>query len=347
MKRINHFLWLCAGANLSILNRCPTEASKYAGIGATILFTGILATLASGYALFSVFDNIYYSIGFSMLWGLMIFNLDRYIISSMKKTDKKNGELKMAIPRIALALIIATVISKPLELKMFEKEIDTELTSMELNIIEAQEGEIQGGYQARITTYNSEIQNLKQEISDAKSHRNDLTNLARQEVDGTGGSKKRNAGPIYQIKKQNANQASDELIGIINTNDPLIQSKRAEIARINSTMLSEIEKLEEVNYNGLAAQMEALSNLKSQSTAITLADWFIFLLFICLELSPIFVKLMSSKGPYDEILAAHEHTQSCHSLEKIAQTSAHTRSQNIMLDDPEKSFLRKGLTSHL
>jgi len=347
MKRINHFLWLCAGANSSILHRCPTEASKYAGIGATIFFTGILAALASGYALFSVFENIYYSIGFGMLWGLMIFNLDRYIISSMRKTDEKNGELKMAIPRIALALIIATVISKPLELKMFEKEINTELTSMELKIIEAQEREVQSKYYARITAHNSEIQNLKQEISAAKTHRDNLTNLARQEADGTGGSKKRNAGPIYKIKKQNADQADSELHEIIKINDPLIQSKRDEVTRMNSTMLSEIENLEEVSYNGLAARMEALSNLKSKSAAIAIADWFIFLLFICLELSPIFVKLMSAKGPYDEVLAAHEHTYSCRSMEKIARTSAQTRSQNIMLDDPEKSFLRKGLTSHL
>jgi hypothetical protein len=347
MKRISHFLWSCAGANTSILNRCPTEASKYAGVGATILFTGILAALASGYALFSVFENIYTSICFGLLWGLMIFNLDRYIISSMRKTAKKNEVLKMALPRIALALIIAIVISKPLELKMFEREINTELTSMQLQIMDTQQGEIQGKYQARINGTNSEIQHLKQEINVAKSHRDHLNDLARQEADGTGGSKKRNAGPIYQIKKQNADQADRELQQILITNNGLIDAKRNEIARIDSSMLAEIDNMEEVSYNGLAARLEALSNLKSKSAAIAIADWFIFLLFICMELSPIFVKLMSKIGPYDEILAAHEHMHSCHALQKIARTSAQTRSQNIMLDDPEKSFLKKGLTTHL
>ncbi len=347
MKRVNHFLWLCAGANRSIIYRCPTEGSKYVGIGATILFTGILAALASGYALYTIFENIYYSIGFGVLWGLMIFNLDRYIISSMRKTDQKNGELKMAIPRIALALIIATVISKPLELKMFEKEINTELIEMELSIIENQENKVQLRHQSKIVELNTEIAALKKEIAIAKSHRDKLTNLARQEADGTGGSGKRNPGPIYQIKKQNADLADQELTAIANTNNPLIESKLAEISRVKSTVTTEISNLEEVNYDGLAARMEALSNLKSKSNAIAMADWFIFLLFICLELSPIFVKLMSSKGPYDEILAAHEHAHNCHSLEKIAQKSAQTRSQNIMLDDPEKSFLRKRLASYL
>jgi hypothetical protein len=347
MKRINHFLWLCAGANRSIIYRCPTEGSKYVGIGATILFTGILAGLASGYALYTIFESLYYSIGFGILWGLMIFNLDRYIISSMRKTDQKHGELKMALPRIALALIIATVISKPLELKMFEKEINTELTVMQLAITEQQENKVRFKHQSKIATLNSEIKLLKNEIGIAKSHRDELTNLARQEADGTGGSGKRNAGPIYQIKKQNADLAGKELSITTNTNHPLIQSKIKEIDQIKSTISQEVDNLGAVTYNGLAARMEALSNLKSKSNAIAMADWFIFLLFICLELSPIFVKLMSGKGPYDEMLVAHEHAHSCHSLEKIAQKSAQTRSQNIMMDDPEQSFLRKGLASHL
>lgn len=347
MKRINHFLWLCAGANRSIIYRCPTEGSKYVGIGATILFTGILAALASGYALYTIFGNIYYSVGFGILWGLMIFNLDRYIISSMRKTDQKNSEVKMAAPRIALALIIATVISKPLELKMFEKEINTELTEMELTIIENQENKVRFKHQSKIVKLNAEIQALKKEIGLVKIHRDKLTDLARQEADGTGGSGKRNPGPIYKIKKRNADQADQELVATTNANNPLIQSKLEEIAQIKSTIGTEINNLEEVSYNGLAARLEALSNLKEKSSAIAMADWFIFLLFICLELSPIFVKLMSSKGPYDEMLAAHEHAHSCHSLEKIAQKSAQTRSQNIMLDDPEKTFLSKGLTSHL
>ena len=253
----------------------------------------------------------------------------------------------MAIPRIALALVIATVISKPLELKMFEKEINTELTDMQLAIANKQEAAVENKYQQRIGILNAEILTLKGEIEIAKTHRDELVNLARQEADGTGGSGKRNPGPIYKIKKQNADQASRELAVAMENNNPLINSKLLEIEGLKKTILTEVNNLEKVSYNGLAARMQALSNLKSKSSAIAIADWFIFLLFICIELSPILVKLMSNKGPYDELLTAHEHTHSCHTLEKIVQKSAQTRSQNIMLDDPEKSFLKKGLTSLL
>ena len=347
MKRINHFLWMCAGANSSILKRCPTEGSKYAGIGTAVLFTGVLAAIASGYALFTIFDNVYYSVGFGLLWSLVIFNLDRYIVSSMKKSDDSAKEWKLATPRILLAVIIAVVISKPLELKMFEKEINTELIAMKMSIEEGRHLRIKTQHQSTINNLNQEINQLKQEVNTAKIHRDQLLEMAKQEADGTGGSGKKNLGPIYKVKKANADQADVELSELSRKNQQLIDQKLSEIESTKGVIKIEINQLDEVNHNGLAARIEALSNLKSKSTAIAFADWFIFLLFICIELSPILVKLMSHRGPYDELLEVHEHKHSCHSLEKIAQQSAHTRSQNIMLDDPEKSFLRKGLSSHL
>src|SRR6187402_2901444 len=131
MQKITSFFWLCSGANRTLLEKCPTEASKYAGIGATIFFTGLFAALAGGYALYTVFDNAWIASGFGLLWGFMIFNLDRYIVSSMRKESKPAREWLLASPRIILAIIISLVIAKPLELKIFEKEIEPELVVME------------------------------------------------------------------------------------------------------------------------------------------------------------------------------------------------------------------------
>ena len=56
--------------------------------------------------------------------GLLILNLDRFIVSTIKKRDSFRNELLQASPRVAPAIIIAVVISKPLETKIFEKEIN-------------------------------------------------------------------------------------------------------------------------------------------------------------------------------------------------------------------------------
>src|SRR4051812_35234750 len=89
-ERINplkKFFLICSGAGLEILNRpeCSIELNKYMGIGATIFSTAALASLSGGYALFTVFRSIPMAICFGLIWGGIIFNLDRYIVSTIKK----------------------------------------------------------------------------------------------------------------------------------------------------------------------------------------------------------------------------------------------------------------------
>src|SRR5690606_9123723 len=122
---LKHFFIICSGADSDILDSCSKgEQNKYAGIGATVFFTAVMAFIASSYALYTVFDTVFTAVFFGIVWGFLIFNLDRYIVSTIKKTDNFIDELLQATPRILLAIIIAVVISKPLELKIFEKEIE-------------------------------------------------------------------------------------------------------------------------------------------------------------------------------------------------------------------------------
>ncbi|MFT6971571.1 MAG: hypothetical protein ACJAXX_002145, partial [Roseivirga sp.] len=135
MQQLKEFFWFCAGVNRSLIKRCPTDTSKYTGIGAAVFFTGLLAALSGGYAIFTVFDSVGWAIGFGLLWGLIIFNLDRFIVSTMRKQKKAFArELLTASPRIVLAIMLAIVISKPLELKIFSKEIDRKLVTLEEEI---------------------------------------------------------------------------------------------------------------------------------------------------------------------------------------------------------------------
>src|SRR5690606_29352719 len=96
--------------------------NKYAGIGATVFFTAVMAFIAASYALYTVFDNIPVAIGFGLVWGLLIVNLDRFIVATDKKRYSFFDAIMQASPRLTLAVIIAIVISKPSELKIFEKE---------------------------------------------------------------------------------------------------------------------------------------------------------------------------------------------------------------------------------
>ncbi len=84
---IKRFFLFSSGATRLILDMkgCEVEHSKYVGIGVTIFFTAVLAALSGGYAMFTVFRNGWLALAFGMLWGLIIFNLDRFIVSSIRK----------------------------------------------------------------------------------------------------------------------------------------------------------------------------------------------------------------------------------------------------------------------
>lgn len=320
MKNIKEFFWFCAGVNRSLLKRCPTDSAKYTGIGAAVFFTGVLAALSGGYAIYTVFENIWWALGFGLLWGTIIFNLDRFIVSTMRKQKKGFArEFLTASPRILLAVMLAIVISKPLELRIFSKEIDRKLVTLEEEIYQKEIADLDHRYVNQLDIIQSQISSLKNEIETKTNTRNELARLAQQEADGTGGSGKRNPGPIYQIKKTDADKAQQELDLVTQTNLPLIAEKQTEWNRLFTEKQAEVAGLKRNPWNGMAAQLQALHILGKENSAIYWANAFIMLLFILLECTPIISKLIAGRGPYDEMLEIREHFFKNHNIEKLAE----------------------------
>lgn len=316
MTAVTRFFLFCSGVEQEVLKQCPTDTNKYVGIGATVLFTGVLAFFSSAYAIHTVFDNYFFAVLFGLIWGLMIFNLDRYIVSSMKSRGSFFRDFVVAFPRLIMAVLLALVISKPLELKIFEKEINAELITMEQEVFKTQETVVKNRYQEQIEDYQRQAADLQTEIDKAAQVRDTLALMALQEADGTGGSGKKNLGPIYRAKKADADKAQAELQATQERILPLIAEKQKAASDLDSLMQSEITTLERKPYGGMAARMEALHRLGEQSKAIFLANIFIMLLFIAIETAPIFVKLISYRSPYDFVLHQHEYVFEMDNLEK-------------------------------
>ncbi|MCS5490264.1 DUF4407 domain-containing protein [Algoriphagus limi] len=310
MNSLTRFFWFCSGANFSILKRTPTESNKYVGIGATVFFTGVLAALAAGYALFTVFQSIWPAIGFGLLWGLMIFNLDRFIVSSMRKKENAWAEWKLAIPRLVLAVLLALVISKPLELKMFEREINRKLDEKKTEFIAQSKANLAKGF-PEIQELEAKIDTLKLEVKEAEAFRDKL----QQEYDAERFGEKTTStsgivglGTNAKKKEQQLDAAQSALNSLRERNQVRIDTLEAQIREFMALRQQEFEKQQPgiEGFDGLAARMDALSALTEESGAMALANVFIMLLFIAIETAPIFVKLISPRGPYDELLELHE-----------------------------------------
>ena len=341
------FFWHCSGADLELLKRCPTETSKYVGIGATIFFTGLFAALSGGYALYTVFDSFLISALFGLVWGLMIFNLDRYIVSSMRKEGRPLREFALATPRILLAVLISVVIAKPLELKVFDKEIQPELTVMEQESYARQEQQLRSRFTPSLDSLGTEIQKLKQETLEKAAKRDELKRLAQEEADGTGGSRQRNLGPIYKVKKMDADAAELELLQLSAQNQERISVLENNIRTTDSTMFAQLDALDKSRINGLAARIEALNRITEKSIAVTWAHWFIILLFIAIETAPVFVKLISGKGPYDNLLKIAEHGFVAQEIELTAETNTLTKDRSSQFSTYEKEYVSNALDARL
>ena len=300
---LKKFFITCSGADKNILENCANgEQNKYVGIGATVFFTAVMATIAGSYALFTVFDNIYAAIAFGVIWGLLIFNLDRFIVSTIKKTDSKFKEFLQASPRIILAIIIAIVISKPLELKLFEKEINNVLLTEKNQMTLDNKKQIAEQFTPEIESINSEIAVLKQEITSKEKETNILYETYIAEAEGRKGTKKLGKGPVYEEKRAKHDDFLDALNQLKKVNSEKIKQKESAIVSlIEKQKLAEIKSQPIIsNFDGLMARIDALGKLP------WLPSFFIFLLFLAIETSPIIAKLLAQKGEYDFKLEDYE-----------------------------------------
>lgn len=300
---LQQFFILCSGADASLLKTCSQgEQNKYAGIGATVFFTAVMAFLASAYALYTVFDTIYAAIFFGLIWGLLIFNLDRFIVSTIKKRDSFGNELMQATPRIILAVIIAVVISKPLEMKIFEKEINQVLLEQKNELTLANKDQIALQYNPVIEELNQDIAALKTEIDTQEAETNALYDTYITEAEGTAGTMLLGKGPVYAEKREKHDAALAELQDLKKANADKIIAIETQIVGLQSEYAIAVKDSQPIidGFDGLMARINALGELP------WFPSFFIFLLFLAIETSPIIAKLLAPKGEYDIKLEEEE-----------------------------------------
>jgi hypothetical protein len=326
MNTISRFFWFCSGAHIATLEKHPTDHNKYIGIGATIFFTGLFAALSGGYAMYFVFKGdaaaVIFALLFGLVWGLAIFNMDRYIVSSINKSASTNKQILQATPRVLLAIMIGLVISRPLELKIFDKEIKERLKVSYLN-----------HQRSKIDTLNAAFGNKYKiemgKLGEVKSQRDSLQSAIKTDR--------------QKLNFEIFGNKTTETSGVMGYG-PYAKRKEAELAlreRDLDTLSSEVRKLENFvdgrkQFDGLLSeklytgkQLDSLTSIAGfadrnwalgqlsfspdgkKDVNTSLAVTFIGLLFVFFECLPVFVKLMSSRGPYD------------HSIQNIETAQAH------------------------
>jgi hypothetical protein len=317
------FLWNCAGADHEILKySCYADHVKYAGLGGVVFATGVLAALSMGFAIHTIFENWFATIPVAIIWSLIIFNLDRFIVSSTGKGDYKDSiggwEILNASPRIIMAVFIGITISAPLETYIFQKEIQREWQLSMDQLAISKSFEILTTEAQRDSQITLEVRKLEKEFNEQQVIYEDAKRNFNSEMDGGAGA--RGYGTEAKIKESNMKKEEEKLRDIEKKRDSLRLILSNNEKGIKEKQDSAIALIKSVK-PGFLDQLMMIERLASQGKTVPKFDpatnkivkgqeieiygnawyqvWAVRLLFLLIEIAPIFFKLMLTKSPYD------------------------------------------------
>lgn len=316
---LNEFFWWCAGVDKEIIRQYPDEYAKFACMGATIFFTALMALLSGGYAISSVFhDTTIGALGcnkigalFGLFWGALIFNLDRFMVTSMKYKDSLLKKVLMLSPRLLIAVFIGLVISVPVEMKIFDDKIQGQI-----RIDQAKDqAKVDEKYEIQLEPINTEINGLQKEIAEESNKLETLRKAVEdkrtelnEEINGKGGSGRPGYGPNAkrideQLKKQE--ESYNEIKENVRKNNELRDTRLTDLYA-QRTAIEERRRVPTSVRAGFTERFLALMEVTERKAEdngdnyLFYARLAIMFLFITIEIVPTLFKIMMSSGKYEE-----------------------------------------------
>lgn len=327
---VSDFLCFCAGADTQILRYCPhSERVKEQGIGGVVLATATLAFFSGSYGFYTIFSSkngyalsaeqqsfdlaaAFFALVFGLVWSLMIFNLDRFIVSSGGHGDGTEKitrtEMLHATPRIIMAIVIGLVLSKPLEIRIMKTEIEAELTSLQKKQATKLQAQDDQEYEKGRSELNAKkAEKMKQRGEKSDELRALLAQITEQrdrvdkEADGTA-SGRAGEGKAFNAKKTNLEEIKAQYERTKRDYDPEIKNLDAEIAAVQAQIDDRLHK-RELTFKDNEKKAASLDGLiKRIEIAHEISPWgsgMLTTLLIVLEIAPIIFKMMVALGPYD------------------------------------------------
>lgn len=343
MDFIMRFLWKCGGADAQILQYSPySDHIKNAGIGGVVLATSVMASVAMGFAMHTIFGkydaeglhgNWAITIPSALVWGLIIFNLDRFIVTTVKGdgTEKITKEEWFAMaPRLVMAIIIGLTISAPLETYIFRKEIQREwgLSMDKLAFTKKFEvAQQEDQYDQRNMEARERVQAKRDEQAEIVRVAEDKYDRETTGLRGNGSG----IGPRAKDILNNELNPAKEKLALIEAElaemDLLVNSNQANMKRKQDSAMAAVrsqvpgfldqlmmlEKLsshgKEVEvYNAVTGKIEVDIDPKTGEEiakkeviydAAFWPIWMVRLLFMIVEIAPVIFKFMIWKSSYD------------------------------------------------
>ena len=261
--RLRKIVLALAGVHEEVLTLVPSERARFESLGWAILITSGVAAVSMWFALASAVGiNGILALPIALAWGLVIMGIDRWLIVSMPIDSRR--KFAMAAPRLALALLLGTLISTPLVLRIFQPEVNAQMAKMQqqsyntflqqqqasdvakqvstysgelkyLNNVIATHGAASANTASdpELTAFNKQLTNLNGEVTHWTSLKNQYYSDYICQLYGGPTCPKKGDGPAAKASLKNYNAASAEvatLRGQVNHVQGEIQQRDAQLS---------------------------------------------------------------------------------------------------------------------
>jgi hypothetical protein len=335
---------VCAGVKEDVMDWVPSERAKYAGLGIIVLNTGCLAAFAMFSALGKIVTASPVALApIALVWGWMIFSIDRWLITSSHGMRGVNRVL-VFIPRLLLATLIAFTIAEPLVLRIFQNSLDTQVKTTRTQQLDYYESQLQkcnpvsgqwvtspgcNGYHVKVTdsplaaqqklaAAQKAVAQLQPEVNSAWNTYQAAVNRQADECAGIhapGTSGIPGFGRLCDADR--ATTASDKTIydnlaaqltaarNTLNKLSPQAgDALQAYDAQLNMAITNKVAvEKADLGQIGIIDEWKALQQLSDSSSFVFYGHWLLVLVLIALDCLPVLAKLMGGTSAYDQMLA--------------------------------------------
>jgi serine/threonine protein kinase len=324
------FLVRCAGADPGDLVDPNTgrpftdDITRYTVMGMAVCVTASFSAAALIAALSLATGRFAWPyLLFGLLWGLFVFNLDRWVVSSVNHGQLHlDGTRKVLdfvasparvlaqlLVRLSIAVLIGLSISEPIVMLVFDTEIQGQLTRGRDadRAAAAQAVEDDPKYANMDGVEEQELNSAKARLDTATTRLADANKALDEEQGGSGGTGDKGFGDRTQERRddlRDANAEFDSAQAAVTTAQAKYDAKQGQIEEAQRKDLAERVRIIDGRVPGLLDREEALSTLATEDSRVNTSQWVFRGLILLVDLAPVLLKLVSPKTPYERELRA-------------------------------------------
>ncbi len=303
-------LWL-AKTDLYVLNVVPNNCrGTLVSLGMMVLFTSLLAFASALYTSITMVvgeEHIVIGVIIAMLYAFGIMIIDREIVGA-------SSSWSSLLIRFVFALLVATAMSWPVKIRMFEGKVEEQLieTAMERQAEKVRERDqlIQQGQEARrklMEVRDRQIADL-QRLQDAKYEQiaTLVTDAKREAQEKNGCGPKCNALQTRASQEQEAAQEIGRQVAALNGDIAVPAEIQSRIDRLKTEIEAATSReLVLAQHRDILSKWEAMRAVEDEmGPEFQIVSWFVLLFFLGLEMVPLLLKLSLAKTEYQYYIEA-------------------------------------------